>query len=171
MRIDRIIVHCSDSLWGCAREIDRWHKERGWSGIGYHAVIGNGLPTFANMQNAHRVPSLDGAIECGRYLDDDPFISVSEAGAHALGYNDRSVGICLIGVDQFTSRQMLSLLRLCTDLTRVYSIPNDWVIGHSETESGAAQGKTCPNIDMRKFRSDLAAWKKVEEFTGGLIPA
>ena len=40
--IKKIIIHCSDSEFGDAALIDKWHKERGWTGIGYHYVILNG---------------------------------------------------------------------------------------------------------------------------------
>ena len=40
--ISKIILHCSDSEWGSASVIDQWHKERGWTEIGYHYVITNG---------------------------------------------------------------------------------------------------------------------------------
>lgn len=85
-----IIVHCSDSPQGRgdnAATIDRWHKESGWYGIGYHYVILE-----------------DGTIEEGRPL--------GEYGAHAKGYNDY-VGICLIGKYSFTDEQFNSLETLC----------------------------------------------------------
>ena len=40
--IDKIIIHCSATppdMHVDAERIDSWHKERGWSGIGYHYVI------------------------------------------------------------------------------------------------------------------------------------
>ena len=144
MKPTHIIVHCSDSTWGCAREINEWHVKRGWSGIGYHFVILNGLPET----NKHII-ALEGAIECGRDMDSE--------GAHCLGYNDRSLGICLIGngagsfkIDQFDSLKML-LLELC----KMYGIPPENVLGHGETESGKAEGKTCPNFNVSDIRSYL----------------
>lgn len=151
-QIDNIIVHCSDSLWGCAREIRQWHLARGFADIGYHFVILNGVPTFNHEKNMHRVPSLDGSIECGRYLDDDGFISDVEVGAHTLGYNDHSVGVCLIGVHDFTAKQMETLQRLLSDLSIAYHVPAENILGHCETASGKAEGKTCPNLDMQKVR-------------------
>ena len=41
-KIDSIIVHCSATKAGqdfTAADIDRWHRERGFNGIGYHYVI------------------------------------------------------------------------------------------------------------------------------------
>jgi len=154
-RIENIIIHCSDSLWGCAREIRQWHLKRGWSDIGYHFVILNGKPTFSHSKNQLIVPALDGAIECGRYLDDDIYIAGREQGAHALGYNRDSIGLCLIGVDDFTEKEMASLHRLTSDLMMLYQIPVNKVKGHCETKSGREQGKTCPNIDMDSVRWTL----------------
>ncbi len=161
-KISNIVLHCSDSAWGCSREIRGWHIKRGFSDIGYHFVVLNALPTFNHQKNMHRLPALDGAIECGRYLDDDGFISDVEAGAHALGYNGSSIGICLIGVMEFTTNQIFSLHRLLADLTTLYHVAPEKILGHCETKSGQSEGKTCPNLNMKKLRDDLATWKKVE---------
>ena len=62
--IDKIIVHCSATQEGkpiSAATIDKWHKKRGWRGIGYHYVVG-----------------LDGMMEYGR--------PVEQAGAHVKGF-------------------------------------------------------------------------------------
>ena len=40
--IDSIIVHCSATKAGqdfTATDIDRWHRERGFNGIGYHLSL------------------------------------------------------------------------------------------------------------------------------------
>lgn len=45
MKIKKIIVHCAatpPSMDVGAAQIDAWHKERGWKGIGYHFVITRG---------------------------------------------------------------------------------------------------------------------------------
>lgn len=161
-RINNIIIHCSDSLWGCAREIKAWHLAKGWSDIGYHFIVLNGLPTFGNQKNMVRIPALDGAIECGRFLDDDSFISDLEIGIHALGYNATSIGVCLIGTGNFTQKQISSLHRLLLDLSAIYRIPSEKILGHCETDGGKKQGKSCPNLSMQKLRDDLATWQKVE---------
>ena len=41
-KINEIIVHCSDTPAGedfTVKDIDNWHKQRGWAGIGYHYVV------------------------------------------------------------------------------------------------------------------------------------
>ena len=150
--ITNIVIHCSDSTWGCAREIEKWHKAKGWATIGYSFVIMNGiiLPNF-------NIPALDGSIECGRFLDEDNTIEDNEIGAHTLGYNNKSVGICLIGKEKFSPSQFLSLRELLQNLMARWGIKKENVIGHYETESGKAQGKTCPNFDIAVFRNSLWA--------------
>jgi hypothetical protein len=148
-KLTNIILHCSDSLWGSASEIDKWHKERGWSGIGYHYVILNGKirPNFY-------LDSLNGSIEVGRYFDGDNWLSKNETGAHALGYNDKSIGICLIGIKSFTYAQLESLDKICLELMDRFDIPIRNVLGHYETEK--AKGKTCPNFPVNDFRKYLS---------------
>ena len=144
-RISNIVVHCSDSEWGSAAEIRRWHLERGWRDIGYHFVILNGV-----IRPDYYVDTLDGNIEVGRQLDGDPFIDENEVGAHTLGYNENSVGICLIGVNGFSAPQIGALLKLLLHLSKLHKVENQAVLGHYETEN--AGGKTCPNINMSHIR-------------------
>jgi N-acetylmuramoyl-L-alanine amidase len=146
-RLTNIIVHCSDSRWGCARAIRQWHQAKGWKDIGYHFVILNGQfgPGFY-------VEAANGSIEAGRYMDQDDMVAENEVGAHCLGYNENSVGICLVGKDTFTSAQLESLASLVKELQRAHNIPTTNVLGHCETASGKKEGKSCPNFDMKKFR-------------------
>jgi hypothetical protein len=153
--IENTIIHCSDSPWGCAREIRQWHLAKGWNDIAYHFVILNGQPTFLHYENQKEIFALDGSIECGRYLDDDGFISDVEKGAHALGYNQNSIGICLVGMRRFSERQMASLVMLAKELATIYRLSPAHFLGHYETKSGQAQKKTCPNIDMKWLRDRL----------------
>ena len=124
-KINEIILHCSDSSFGDAAIIDSWHKERGWSGIGYHYVILNGRPKRSKDYN----PLLDGEVQKGR--------ADKNVGAHARGHNAHSIGICLIGVDRFTIAQLESLVGLIKELG-VASIK-----GHCDYD----KGKTCPNFN------------------------
>lgn len=109
-----LVVHCSDSpndpydgrLDGAA-DIHRWHKERGWDGIGYHFVI---------REDAH--------IEFGR--------PVYWKGAHVRSHNHESLGICLIGIDKFTDAQLGALRDLLTGL--LTDFPNAKIVGHYELD-------------------------------------
>ena len=97
----KVIFHCSDSSWGNAAEITKWHLKRGFETIAYHYVILNGRLSPFKLHMAY-----DGHIETGRPLDDDKDFELDEKGAHAFGYN-MAVGICLIGLSgTFTNAQM-----------------------------------------------------------------
>lgn len=78
-RIKHIIWHCSATPNGqpfTAADINRWHKQRGWKGIGYHFVIG-----------------IKGELWSGRAIRYNEF----ESGAHTSGKNAQSLGVCVIG--------------------------------------------------------------------------
>lgn len=129
-RIDEIIVHCSATPRGrnvTASDIDRWHRERGWNGIGYHYVVG-----------------LDGNIEPGR--------DENEIGAHCKGHNAHSIGICYIGglssdgnvaIDTRTDEQRVALTKLIMLLKERY--PDAKVYGHRDFAK-----KDCPCFDVHK---------------------
>ena len=141
--IRKIIVHCSLSSWGNAAVIDEWHKERGWKGIGYHYVILNG-----NLSPDIFSVEYNGIVEEGRPIE--------QSGAHVKGMNLDTIGICLIGVEDFTKNQIKKLDLLLYYLCREYSLTRKDILGHYETPTGTAQGKTCPNIDMVNYRKKLS---------------
>lgn len=150
-----IIIHCSDSEFGCARVIRHWHSDpkprgRGWRDIGYHFVIQNGFPVKDFYLSA-----LDGGVECGRALDGDDTVDADEVGAHTLGMNKFSIGICMVGKYEkyFTTKQFQALMDLLIDLMKRFDIGVDDILGHYETSQ--AGGKTCPNFDVRGFREIL----------------
>lgn len=71
-KTNRIIIHNADAKKCSAQDIHRWHKERGWAGIGYHFLVRK-----------------DGTIERGR--------PENTIGAHASGCNSDSIGVCFEG--------------------------------------------------------------------------
>lgn len=112
-------------------KVRAWHKQQGWHDIGYHYLVRR-----------------SGEVQTGRAED--------VIGAHAIGYNRRSIGIACEGhgdEEMWTFPQILSLFRLIDDLSRRYKIPPHNVLGHRET--GAK--KTCPGtkIDMDALRGLL----------------
>lgn len=133
--ITEIIVHCSATPEGRAvsvAEIDRWHRERGFSRIGYHYVIG-----------------FDGIVEPGRKED--------MIGAHCTGHNTQSIGVCYVGglakngktsKDTRTAAQKQSLLQLLKELKRAY--PGATIHGHREFAA-----KDCPCFDAKSEYSNL----------------
>lgn len=118
-----IVVHCSDSPQGRgddAKTIHSWHLQRGWDGIGYHYVI-----------------TEDGARQAGR-----PEYWV---GSHVAKHNTLSVGICLIGREEFTAEQYGELVALLRELKGRY--PQAKIVGHYQLDPA----KTCPNFDVPAF--------------------
>lgn len=128
--IDLLIIHCTatkpDQDIG-VEEINEWHIARGFSEIGYHYVIRR-----------------DGTLETGR--------SINKKGAHALGYNDKSIGISMVGgVDNnlnpennFTISQWNTLKTFITNFITTH--PDTKIIGHNQVSS-----KACPSFDVPTY--------------------
>ena len=123
-----IVVHCSDSPQGRgdnAAVIHRWHQERGFDGIGYHAVI---------LES--------GKIEPGR--------PEYWKGAHVGGHNKDTLGICLIGLGgDATEAQLVALEQLVKGWVHKY--PDAEVVGHRDLDPR----KTCPGFDVKQWRKSL----------------
>lgn len=135
-QINTIIIHCSASPFGDVLAINRWHRERGWSGIGYHFVITNGIFNKRDDYN----PARDGLVQPGR--------KTIHKGAHCKGHNSDSIGICLIGNEHFTSKQLLALQYFLRDLLKKQNLSVDDIRCHYEFDPH----KTCPNIDIGLIR-------------------
>ncbi len=91
---------------------------------------------------------------------------IGAVGAHAKGFNDRSVGICLVGNFDKTppDEERLSFLSgLCRQIQIEFGIPRDQVIGHRETFGKLTPpqpvAKTCPGtaFNLDAFRARLRA--------------
>ena len=125
--IKKIIVHCSDTPDDCdleAKDIHVMHQGFGWDGIGYHKVI---------LRN--------GVIQNGR-----PEYWI---GSHVKGINSISLGVCLIGRKNFTSKQFLTLEKLLKSWKKKYV--GATIYGHS---TSVITNKTCPNFDVKKWCKD-----------------
>jgi len=123
-----VIIHISDSGWGNAVTIDSWHRQRGMKMIGYHFVILNG-----QVSPKRHISWLDGKVETGRPLDLDNVISPDEVGAHALGYNQNSIGICLIGLPGNATHSQMSSLQTLIKLIKD-RIPDIDILQHSDVD-------------------------------------
>lgn len=127
--ITEIIIHCSATQEGkdfTTADIDRWHRERGYDCIGYHYVI-------------YR----DGSVHHVRPLE--------KAGAHTVGHNANSIGICYIGgcasdnktpKDTRTNQQKAALWTLLRELA--VKFPEAEIYGHRDFAA-----KACPSFDAR----------------------
>ena len=129
-KITEIIVHCSATAEGkhyTVEDIRKWHKQQGWSDVGYHYVV-----------------YLDGSIHNGRDVD--------IAGAHTVNHNAHSIGVCYIGgvakdgktpKDTRTEEQKDSLLYLLRLLREQY--PTAKIYGHRNFAN-----KACPSFEAKE---------------------
>ena len=129
--IHYLVVHCSATPEGrdhTAKDIDLWHRQRGFNEIGYNYVV-----------------RLDGKIEGGRDVDKIP--------AHVTNHNKDSIGICYIGgidkntlrpKDTRTAEQKEALKKLLTELKALY--PEAEILGHRDFPGVA---KACPCFNAK----------------------
>lgn len=126
------------------REIELMHRQRGFRTIGYHYVIRR-----------------DGAVEKGR--------PNSEPGAHVLGFNNKSLGICLVGgvepdgktpEQNFTPAQYDALEVLLKALRPKY--PTAEILGHRDLSPDKNRdGKVSPNEWLKACPCfDVRPWVK-----------
>jgi len=144
MKPNKITVHCSASLWGDAGEIRKWHTDppprgNGWRDIGYHKVILNGRPRYGMGYDE----DYDGLVQDGRPED--------QMGAHVLGHNQDNLGVCLIGITEFTPRQMGALKRVLMNWMDDYKLKISDIYGHNEFSGH--ESRICPGFNMTIFRN------------------
>jgi len=146
-KITHIVIHCTATPAGkevTVKEIDRWHRARGFAKIGYHYVI-----------------HLDGSVSVGR--------KESEAGAHVAGHNATTIGISYVGGvdandinkarDTRTPAQKAAMEKLVRELLTRY--PGAEVLGHRDFPGVA---KACPSFDARAW------WKSVDKVVPEMGP-
>ena len=148
--VDAIFVHCSATqpdwmegkpLSSKITEIIRWHKKRGFGTIGYHHVIDR-----------------DGTVGVGR--------NEAMPGAHVVGHNTGSIGICLIGGhgsnendhfrDHYTAEQEAALLKLIEEIKTRADIK--FVRGHNEVAA-----KACPGFNVQRWLAKKPPQPKLTE--------
>lgn len=118
---DYIALHHAAAITCSAQDIDNWHKNNGWSGIGYHYFVRK-----------------DGSIYRGR-----PEWAL---GAHVSGMNNCSLGICAEGnydtEKTMPTAQKAAILTLIKDVLSRY--PKAKVVGHRDIGSSDCPGKYYP---------------------------
>jgi len=125
--INKVIIHCSATPEGRdvkMEEIKSWHTDKGWSDIGYHYII-----------------ELDGSVKKGR--------PVEIVGAHCLGQNKFSIGVCYVGgvddkmqpKDTRTDEQKKALTKLVNKLKKQHKDIS--IHAHNEYSN-----KACPSFNV-----------------------
>lgn len=134
-KITLIVLHCDGIRPGqhnSVEKIDAYHKAKGWKGIGYHFWV--------NRQ---------GEVFVGRRLE--------EVGAHVVGHNKHSIGICYEGgldsagnaADTRTPQQVRALRELVERMHAYF--PNALIVGHHDLNPL----KPCPCYDAITAYRDL----------------
>ena len=125
---DYIALHHAAAVTCSAQDIDNWHKNNGWSGIGYHYFVRK-----------------NGSIYRGR-----PEWAL---GAHVSGMNNCSLGICAEGdydkEQTMPDAQKSAIIALIKDVKSRY--PNAKVVGHRDIGSSDCPGKYYPMSEMINY--------------------
>lgn len=134
-KTDYICIHCAATppKWDKGiEEITRWHIARGFKTVGYHFFIRR-----------------DGTRQTGR--------PINEIGAHVVGYNHNSVGICMAGgvaadavtpENNFTEAQWTALYLTLKETHEQF--PSAVIVGHRDLDAG----KACPSFSVSEYVGD-----------------
>ncbi len=142
-----IIIHHSAQSTGNMAMIDKYHREvKGWDGVGYDFVIGNGKgSTDGKIEVTHRWRKQIAGAHCG--------------GTPNNWANKSGIGICLVGdftKTRPTYRQGVALKKLVRFLQKRYRIPTSKIYSHSTTP-GYTRVTKCPgkHFPMTAFKRSL----------------
>lgn len=129
-KTDEVILHHAEASSATVWDINQWHLDNGWVGIGYHYYIRK-----------------DGSIYRGR-----PEWAV---GAHATGHNDRSIGICCEGAymtETMPAAQLASLKALLRDIMERYgTMP---IRRHRDVNSTSCPGDNFPWAEAQDYMKE-----------------
>ena len=122
-----IILHHAEASHASVEDVNQWHLNNGWAGIGYNYYIRK-----------------DGTIWRGR-----PEWAV---GAHAIGHNDKSIGICCEGAymtETMPAAQMAALKELIR--TMMAKHPGAKLLRHCDVNSTDCPGRNFPWVEVQKY--------------------
>lgn len=126
-KTDEVILHHAEASSATVWDINDWHLANGWTGIGYHYYIRK-----------------DGSVYRGR-----PEWAL---GAHAVGHNDRSIGICCEGAymtETMPEAQLASLKALLRDIMERY---------------GTLALKRHKDVNSTSCPGDNFPWKQAQQY-------
>lgn len=137
----QIILHHADAITCTVEDIHRWHLNNGWTGIGYHYFV-----------------KKDGTIYRGR--------PENVVGAHAIGANTNSIGICAEGnyeIETMPEVQKNAIKELIADIKSRYG--NLEIKGHKEVSNTSCPGKNYPLEELKNpTQQNTNVVEKKEEF-------
>lgn len=137
----QIVLHHADAINCTVEDIHRWHLSNDWTGIGYHYFVRK-----------------DGSIYRGR--------PENVVGAHAIGANTNSIGICAEGnyeIETMPEVQKNAIKELIADIKSRYG--NLEVKGHKEVSNTSCPGKNYPLEELKNpTQQNTNVVEKKEEF-------
>lgn len=142
---NRIILHHAAVSNCSVDDVDRWHKNKGWTCIGYHFFVRK-----------------DGVIYRGRREE--------AVGAHAYGSNTDSIGICAEGNfenETMGDVQKQALKELVAYLKNKYVITK--VQRHRDVNATACPGKNYPFEEIANATVKSTENKPIENKTEGYL--
>jgi N-acetyl-anhydromuramyl-L-alanine amidase AmpD len=140
-----IVVHHSATSAGDSQGIDAYHHDsKGWDGIGYHFVIGNGDPMpIGRIEATFRWRTQRHGAHAGPKPEQRP-------------YNQEGIGICVIGdytsqeVDPFVMQRLSELCALLIE--RVPTLSVEGIIAHRDLKDTECPG----TIDVKELKERVA---------------
>ena len=133
-RWNAVIVHHSASSQDTTlTEVNAWHIQRGFNGIGYHY--------FMEIRDGHAY------LKNGR--------PTSMFGAHADKYNGTALGICVAGnyeTEHMSEQVYKDVLEAVEHICRKHHISPDRVWGHRDVAATVCPGKYFP---LDRLKRDL----------------
>lgn len=138
-KTDEVILHHAEASSATVWDINDWHLNNGWTGIGYHYYIRK-----------------DGSVYRGR-----PEWAL---GAHAVGHNDRSIGICCEGAymtETMPAAQLASLKALLRDIMGRYGKLT--LLRHKDVNSTDCPGKNFPWAEAQDYMNEEKEEHKVTQ--------
>ena len=139
-KTDEVILHHAEASSATVWDINQWHLDNGWVGIGYHYYIRK-----------------DGSIYRGR-----PEWAV---GAHATGHNDRSIGICCEGAymtETMPAAQLASLKALLRDIMGRYGTLA--LKRHRDVNATSCPGDNFPWAEAQDYMKEDDQMLSYEQF-------
>lgn len=130
-----IVLHCSGVMPNVHQDIsriDEYHRSKGWNGVGYHEYVRR-----------------DGTVQHGRPM--------WKVGAHVVGHNKYSIGICYEGglnsaavAEDTRTPEQVRALRELVERYHAY-FPDAVIVGHNDLDPS----KPCPCFDAVSEYWDL----------------
>ncbi|WIF95774.1 N-acetylmuramoyl-L-alanine amidase [Caminicella sporogenes] len=127
---EEIIVHHPAAYFATPEQIHQWHKERGWSGAGYHVYIRKSGEVYILRP-------------------------INTAGAHCKGHNRKGIGVCFEGnfsdwnprlkIDkEMNPKQFEAGVEALVKLCKQFKIPVEKIYPHNKFAKKDCPGKYFP---------------------------